>query len=400
LKILIYSHSFAPNIGGVETYAMLLANGLTQKAGVHSVDVTLVTQTPKDKFNDGEMPFAVVRRPGLARLVRIIRHSDVVHLAGPVMAPLLLSILLRKPVVIEHHGYQASCPNGLLLFQPSETACPDHFMRHEYFKCLQCNTSESGLFNSARMFLMMWPRRWLCHHASVNLCITRHVARRLQLPHSTVVYYGVPSAGENAVVPGGSTRQIAGQSARPTTLSVAFVGRLVREKDVPTLVEAVRMAQLGGCPIALKVIGDGPDRNRVEATIANGRFAPPVVVTGYLRGESLQEALRDVAVVVIPTMIEETAGLAVMEQMSRGRAVIVSDIGGLAEVAGDSGLKFPPGSAAMLAQCLRKLFEEPELLAELGLRARSRSAAFFTLEHMIEEHQRIFEGLVSKAARG
>src|ERR1039457_5825440 len=196
MNILIYTHSFAPQIGGVETYAMLLARGLSLRRGVNPVHVTLVTQTPGNNFNDGGLPFAAVRRPGMVQLVNLIRRSDVVHLAGPVLAPLLLSILLRKPVVIEHHGYQASCPNGLLLYQPTKTACPDHFMRHEYLKCLQCNTSESGLFNSARMFLLMWPRRWLCRHASVNLCITHHVARRLWLPHSPVVYYGVRSAGE------------------------------------------------------------------------------------------------------------------------------------------------------------------------------------------------------------
>jgi hypothetical protein len=42
----------------------------------------------------------------------LIRRANVVHLAGPALLPLLLARLFRKPVVVEHHGYQAICPNG------------------------------------------------------------------------------------------------------------------------------------------------------------------------------------------------------------------------------------------------------------------------------------------------
>ena len=378
---------------------MFLAKGLTQGVGAHAVDVTLVTQTPKDKFNDGELPFAVVRRPGLGQLVRIIRHSEVVHLAGPVMAPLLLSVILRKPVVIEHHGYQASCPNGLLLFQPMGTACPDHFMRHEYMKCLQCNASESGWFTSAKLFLLMWPRRWLCRHASVNLCISHHVDRRLQLPHSTVVYYGVPGAGENTVAPDDYTGSASEQSTRPLSMSLAFLGRLVHEKGVPTLVEAIQLLQAKGRLATLMIIGDGPERPHLEA-MANETpgLRKRISFAGSLQEEALRDALKSADLLVMPSVNEEPAGLVIMEQMAQGKPVIVSDHGGGPELAGDAGLKFPPSDAAALAECLERLADEPALLKELGARARNRAAAFFTLERMVEEHRKIFEGLASGVA--
>jgi glycosyltransferase involved in cell wall biosynthesis len=402
MNVLIYSHAFAPQIGGVETYALHLARGLASRDDGKAARVTVVTQSSKKDFDDSAMPFAIVRRPGIAQLRKLIRESDIVHLAGPVIVPLALALLARKPVVVEHHGYQASCPNGLLLYQPTKSACPNHYMRNEFSACLRCNTAESGWLASIKMFALTPLRRWLCRRVKVNLCISKHVANRLELPRSVVVYYGVPQTNENIVsadtlgpprISGASN-----QSVIPA-LSIAYVGRLVLEKDVPTIVEAVRLAQGQYYRVSLKIIGDGPDRLRIESAISAHTFNPPITMTGYLLDDALTAALRDAAVVVIPTIMEETAGLAVMEQLDRGKPVIVSDIGGLAEVAGDAGLKFPPGNPAALAVCLRRLIDEPDLLRELGVRAKNRAAAVFSLDRMIEEHYCLFEKLVAPAKR-
>jgi glycosyltransferase involved in cell wall biosynthesis len=402
MNILIYSHAFAPQIGGVETYALHLARGLAARDQGKAAHVTVVTQSPQKDFVDSAMPFAIVRRPGNMQLLKLIRQSDVVHLAGPVIVPLLLALLARKPVVVEHHGYQASCPNGLLLYQPTKTACPNHYMQNEFSSCLRCNAAESGLLTDIKMLMLTPLRRWLCRRVNVNLCISKHVAMRLELPRSVVIYYGVPQTSEQSAGTNGTVvSQISGTtnpSANPT-LSIAYVGRLVLEKDVPTIVEAVRLAQTSGYSVALKIIGDGPDRPRIEAAISAHTFDPPITMTGYLLDEALSAALRDAAVVVIPTIMEETAGLAVMEQMDRGKPVIVSDIGGLAEVAGDAGLKFPPGNASALAACLQQLMDNPSLLRELGSRAKTRATTVFSLDRMIEEHYRMFEKLSAEAAR-
>ena len=393
MKVLIYSHSFAPDIGGVETYAMLLAQGLSSYGESEKVEVTIATSTSAIGFDDSALPFRVVRRPGIAALAKLIRHSDVINLAGPTLAPMLLCKMLGKPVVVEHHGYQAICPNGLLLFHPERVVCNDRFMRRRYLSCLKCNVSEIGWIRSLKMLILTGPRRWLCGHASVNLCISQHVLKRMRLRRSVVVYYGVPGVNEGnqvAVVEPPLTRGAAGQ-----TLTIAYVGRLVFEKDVMTLVEAVRLAHSSNHNVLLKIIGDGPERERIEKAIKSGTFDPPIQLTGFLVGDALAEALKSVQIVVIPTMMEETAGLAVMEQMMRGRPVIVSDIGGLAEVAGDGGLTFPPGDANALAECLRRLIDHPDWVVDLGRKAGTRAHTTFTQARMVDEHRRIFESLTA-----
>src|SRR6266849_3821615 len=143
-RLLIYTNAFAPNIGGVETYVMLLARGL---AGT-DLKVILITPTPLGGMNDADLPFRVVRRPDFVTLAKLVWHSDVLHLAGPCFLPMMLGLILQKPVVVEHHGYHAVCPNGLLFFEPTKSLCPGHFMAHSYHKCLQCNARRVGAVKS------------------------------------------------------------------------------------------------------------------------------------------------------------------------------------------------------------------------------------------------------------
>jgi glycosyltransferase involved in cell wall biosynthesis len=389
MRILIYSHAFAPMIGGVETYSMLLAQGLAAGTEGMPAEVCCVTPAARGNFDDAALPFAVVRRPGIRRLFRLIREADIVHLAGPAMLPLFLAILLRKPVVVEHHAYQAICPNGLLLYAPTRTACPDCFMRRRYLQCLRCNAGNEGWLGSARMLVLSWPRRWLCRLASAHLCITRHVARRVRLPRSTVIHYGVP---EVEAVESAPLRQ--DPPAKPSTLTVGYVGRLVQEKDVPTLIEAVRQVRVRGDEIALTIIGDGPERKRLEDLATRAGFETNAVFTGALCGPQLHSAAQNVDVLVLPSRWEEPAGLVVMEQMMRGRPVVVTDNGGAAELAGDAGLSFPPGDTAALAQCMRRFTDEPELLATLGERARNKALDLFSQQCMVENHYNLFQVLL------
>src|SRR5205807_5216532 len=101
---------------------------------------------------------------------------------------------------------------------------------------------------------------------------------------------------------------------------------------------------------------------------------------------ALQKCLADVEAVIMPSICEETAGLAAMEQMVRGRLVIVADIGGLGEVVGDAGLKFPPGNTGALTERMREALDDWRIVSEIGTRAKERAGRMFTLDRMIQEH--------------
>ena len=389
MRVLIYSEAFAPKIGGVETIVMLLTQGLAQHASSapnELVEVTLATCTPADGMNDAALPFCVVRRPNFSALVRLLRRSDVIHLAGPCFLPLALGLLFRKPVVVEHHGYQACCPNGLLFFEPSQSQCPGHFMAGRYRRCVECRSVSLGGLRSLVALLLSFPRRWLCESVACNVTISDHVARRVLLPRSRTIYYGISDSP--------AMRQKENSVSRP--LHFAYVGRLVAEKGLPILVGAAKLLKEQGCSFRLEFVGDGPERSRLESMVDSLGLRSVTTFTGALRGEALEAALQDVGVVVMPSVWEETAGLSAIEHMMRGRAVIASDIGGLTEVVGDAGLKFSPGDTDGLARCMRLIIEHPSSRAELGRRGRERALKLFQTKGMIDAHAALYREIVRR----
>ncbi len=384
MKLLIYAHSWAPSVGGVETSTRILAEGLAKWGSNHpgeQIAVTLATQTPAGSMNDSQLSYRVVRIPGLRDLVREIRRADIVHLAGPTLLPLIIGYLLRKPTIVEHHGYQVGCPNGMLLLEPHKTQCPGHFMAGRYGRCLECNSHTMGWWMSFKTLLLIFPRRWLCKNIAANVTITNHVSVRLLLPRSRTVYYGIENVEPRPP-------QVEEDAAKP--LRLAYLGRLVSEKGLPVLFRAVQRLQKDGTAFHLTVIGDGPERTRLETFANEMGINQCLTFTGELQRREVDQILRNTDVVVMPSLCEETAGLAAIEQMMSGGAVIVSDIAGLAEVVGDTGLKFVPGNAEELFSCLKVVAKDRSKIKQLGSVARARALKEFSVERFIIQHAALY----------
>lgn len=383
MKILIYTHSFAPVVGGVESHVMFLAQGLSVFAGSGSLEIAVTTPTPAGEFDDSKLAFRVVRRPTLRALIRLIKKTHIIHLVGPSLLPLLIARLLGKPVVIEHHGYNPVCPNGLLFFEPTKTVCPGYFLAQQYGQCIRCNATHLGRFDSLRMLLLTFLRLWLCRNASANTPITLHVQSRLKLPRSQVIYYGISEAGTEPQTP-----SINASNRWP--LCFAYVGRLVTIKGLTLILEAAKRLQIAGYHFRLKFVGDGPERGELESLTERLGLTEHVEFTGFLTGNTFHTTMKDVAAVLMPSIWEETAGLAAIEQMMRGKLVIASDIGGLGEVVDGCGLRFPAGSMEALAQCMSTVLDHPEIVELHGTAARRRALDLFSQRRMVKEHFELY----------
>jgi glycosyltransferase involved in cell wall biosynthesis len=390
VRILIYSHGFAPIIGGAEKYAMLLASGLATRPAAslgRACVVTVVTPTFAGDFNDSQLPFKVVRQPRFLGLARLVYESDIVHLSGACLLPLMLGWILRKPVVIEHHGYTASCPNGLLFYEPDQSVCPGHFLAAQYGNCVRCVAFKEGQLRSFYSLLWTFLRRWLCQNASVNIPITHHVLVRLRLPRSKVIYYGVPNPTDVS----GST---SGVSLSKSSFSFAYVGRLVPLKGLPVLVQAARRLRDQGYSFRLKFIGDGPQRSELQSMVRGLQLETAVEFVGFASGDHLRDELKDVSALIMPSIWEETAGLAAIEQMMRGKLVIASDIGGLGEVVGDAGLKCIAGDATSLADCMKRVLDQPDIVEVMGEAARVRALSIFKQDGMVDAYLKLYQDLL------
>lgn len=386
MKLLIYSHYFAPSVGGVETIVQSLARGLARlrnAGGEAEFEISLVTQTAAEKFDDTSFPFRVIRKPSFLYLWDAIHDSDAVHVAGPALAPCLLAILAGKPLFIEHHGFQTICPNGQLLIEPAGTPCPGHFMAGRHGECFRCNAG-LGWFASRKLWLLTFLRRLLCRRAWKNITPTAWLGELLKLPNEVAIPHGLEIIAE----------ALPRRTAESRTPVVAFQGRLVTTKGVGVLFEAARILLEKNHAFELLIIGDGPERGTLEGLAQRSPLAGRVRFAGRVSGADLDGVLAEADVVVVPSLGGEVFGLVVAENMLRGLPVIASDLGAFVEVIGNAGRAFPTGDAAALANQIRLLLENPKGAAELGRLARQRAIEFCDFRRMLEAHAQIYrEGL-------
>jgi len=388
MKLLVYSHYFAPSVGGVESIVFSLASGLAgmrDSNGVPQFEITLVTQTRAGNYDDCGNAFHTVRRPSFVQLWQLVRSSDIVHVAGPALAPLFLGLVERKPVVVEHHGFQTICPNGQLLIEPAGAPCPGHFMAGRHVKCLRCN-SEQGWLASGKLWLLTFVRRFFCAHVAANITPTAWLGGELHLPRSTTIFHGLEAA-EAAPRP----------EARRIPPILAFQGRLVTTKGVRLLFEAARILRKQAQPFELLIIGDGPERDSLEQFAREAQLDSQVRFTGRLDDAQLHAALAQSSVVVVPSLGGEVFGLVVAENMLRGLPVVASDLGAFVEVLGDAGFTFRAGDASALAAALSRLLDDPSLAVRLGHSARERALGFCIKSRMMEAHTRVYLSACARA---
>ena len=381
MKLLLYSHFLAPSVGGVESVVLSLARGLTEvrtPEGVNEFELTLVTQTPSGDFKDDSLPFRVFRQPSLAQLLKSIRSSDVIHIAGPSLSPLLLGWLSRKPVVIEHHGFQAICPTGQLLIEPSGAPCPGHFMAGRHLECLHCR-SDNNWLGSWKLWLFTFVRRFLCSRVHANIMPTEWLSGLTNLPNAVSIPHGIEMASldSKSLLPSGPPR-------------IIFQGRLVTTKGLAVLLEAASILRSEDRPFEVLVIGDGPERAASQKLAETLQLSSSMVFAGRLAQGDVDSAFAKASIVVVPSLGGEVFGLVLAENMSRGLPIVASNIGSFVEVLGDAGLTFRVGDARDLARQIACFLDDPALASAFGNRARRRIAEKYPRIHMIEAHVQLY----------
>src|SRR5690606_3439764 len=115
--------------------------------------------------------------------------------------------------------------------------------------------------------------------------------------------------------------------------------------------------------IRLAIVGDGPDRKRLERIFKN----TPTVFTGYLHGEDLARAYASGDLFVF-TGAEETYGNVVVEAMASGLPVIAPNSGGVVDLVenGKTGLRYPSEDPRRLFLAVKKLAADTKLIRAMG----------------------------------
>ena len=175
---------------------------------------------------------------------------------------------------------------------------------------------------------------------------------------------------------------------------VAYVGRIGRQKDVGTLVEAFGRVREQAC---LLIVGDGPDRQAAERQARP--LAGRVHFTGFLPHLKIPAVLRHVDLLVLATRYEELPSVLV-EGMAVGLPVVASRVGGIPALVDHdvNGLLVPPGDAAALAGAITRVLTEPDTAARLSLAAR-RTAERYSWPPLARRVAMVYQEVTDRAAQ-
>ncbi|HSJ57488.1 MAG TPA: glycosyltransferase family 4 protein, partial [Anaerolineae bacterium] len=402
MRILLVAHKFPPySLGGVEVYTHRLAHAIAAN-GEHQVAVffrhdgeAMWGTSAGLVEHDGEVDGIRLRRVGLhpaglrasvageflgtfvnreveASFVRFLDQfrPDLVHFQHVMALSARLLPLARRwgaPALLTLHDYWFLCGNSQLIW-PNGQTCRG---KAGGMNCVRC--AAAARFPAAAAMAL--------RPALAPLFVYRdRVVRRAALAAGTLISpshflieryaaAGFPAERMHYLENGLRLDHLARGAWRPSRgpLRITFLGSIAWQKAVHVLVDAFNGLPRGTA--RLRIWGDPgvfPSYAvRLRAAIeAEGSDAE---MMGRVANEQVGEVLADSDVVVVPSVWYENSPVVIQEARAAGVPVVASGHGALVEKVRDGvdGLLFTPGDAADLRRTLRRLIDDPGLLARL-----------------------------------
>jgi glycosyltransferase involved in cell wall biosynthesis len=318
MKILFSSYLFHPSVGGIESVSRILADKFTAAGN----DVHVITQSA-----GGAVPganYRVTRNPSIVQLVSLLRRSDLFFQNNISLRSLIPALILRKPTLVVHQTW------------------------------LQNTRGEIGWHNRLKQLLL---RR------VTNVAISKAVADRLNAhssvignPYDETVFRVVPNI--------------------PRNKNLVFVGRLVSDKGVDLLLQALKLLQNDNLFPDLTIVGNGPEEENLQRLATELGLDRQLTFAGQKSGAALAEILNLHRILVVPSRWKEPFGIVVLEGIACGCVVVGSEKGGLREAIGPCGLTFENGNIRTLADQLKRLLNDLNLQAKLRDHATEHLARF------------------------
>lgn len=388
MRLLLISDYFPPVApGGAEWSVYYLSEALAKRG--HAVGIVTLNHGPTPQPPAGvqvfSMPFPFRLLPGqnihrqgilenslfhlafafFIRRTALRFRADILHAQSKNALPAstLVSRLTGIPSAFTLRDIGISCPFGMCFINGSDVE------KCSLSTCLgSCSNYLADHYASGRLWdkikvkvraLLLWPdTRW--KQQALNTCsvliapshgLLKALPTHLRNKSWNVIPHLPPPSNGSAAL-----------ETLPPGLPARFVlylGKISPGKGIHVLEDAIE-----------KVARDVHDAHFVVA--GKGRWEPrvgsPVSAIGSVNHASAQKLMERAACVVVPSLVPEAYNRVVLEAMSLGKPVVVSDAGSLPEqvIHEKDGFVVPRGNADALALALTRLLKDPEMAARLG----------------------------------
>lgn len=291
-------------------------------------------------------------------------RPDVAHVHNTwfALSPSIVTALARAgvPVVMTLHNYRLLCSNALLFRdgRPCEDCVGSHPWHGVVHRCYRGSVVASA---AAATTIAVNRGTW-----------TRHVSQFLTLnafARERFIAGGLPA--DRLVVSGNFVGDPGPRLAPPSqSRTVLYVGRLTPEKGIGALVDA--WAAAGPEDMELLVVGDGPLREELQR-----RSVPGVRIAGWRPPDEVVTSMRGSRALLFPSQWYEGQPVTLLEALAAGLPVMASDMGGTAELLGDSGRAWLVSGVDGWPEALARLQRDEEL-DQHGAALRRRYEASYT----------------------
>lgn len=313
MKILIYSPLFYPSIGGIETAVSILAHEFVERGH----EVKLVSQVPA---TDSKIfPFEVIRRPSWKKLLKLVSWCEVYFQGCISLKGIWPLLLIRRPWVVTHQTWYCRSDGSL------------------------------GWQDYLKRFLTQF---------STDIPISLAIAEQVREP--------------SAIIPNPYREDIFYERAEISrNKELVFLGRLVSDKGVDLLLDALANLKQLGVTAMLTIIGSGPEEAKLRQQVKQSDLIEQVDFVGVKIEQELAQLLNTHKILVVPSRWQEPFGIVALEGIACGCVVIGSERGGLKDAIGPCGVTFPNEDVNALTQALFDLLTNSDKLSAYREKAES-----------------------------
>jgi glycosyltransferase involved in cell wall biosynthesis len=186
--------------------------------------------------------------------------------------------------------------------------------------------------------------------------------------------------------------------------SLLYVGRFDAIKGLPLALEAFRLFLEEAPEATLELVGEGPERPRLEEMAVRLGIAERLVWTPWATRDQVLKRMRRSDAFLFPSL-RDGGGAVVVEAMACGLPVVCLDVGGPGfHVRDDWGVKIAPGApaevAAGLSRALNRLRRDPAWRAGLSAAARARASAYYSWDRLGERLRGVFSSVLTGRPEG
>lgn len=240
---------------------------------------------------------------------------------------------------------------------------------------------------------------WLYNRASAAIVTTGEKLRQELVDINGFVdvpIRSVPTGIDPARFEPGNAAAARRELGLPDRFTVGIVATLRSWKGHRYLVEALDQLQAEGRDVQLLIVGDGPQREALEAQVNAARLRERVHFAGH--DPRPERWMRAIDLFVLPSYANEGVPQALMQAMMSGLPCITTLVGAIGEVArnGETALIVPPQDSALLAGAIARLMDDPERSARLGRTAREFALERCTLAAMCDAMEEVFRAAVAQ----